>query len=424
MDNNYKYWKSISELFSIKYSQEDVRQFEEALVTEPNNVELRAKLCGYYTSLDPWHPKTQEHGLWFMEKYPAAEAGLFYIFIPAFDWQSCESSYLMAEKLWLDHVANYPNNPVVLNNACLFLQLNPGMEHELRRRIFELESTDVNAISSYFECCVQKVSTVASATRASCAKEVLHFFKEHETLLRQNYTSRKLPPPIVEAARCALMASDFAEAERLAREVLSIKKWPFKDSTAKAHQEAYDILGLAALEQNDIQLAKSFLKLSGNIRYLKNQLPWMYPEKRLAQALIDRGEVESVCEYLENYPLSVHDNGKTCEQTVQKIAAGKPIFLCNGELHAMHRAIEGIYLCEHGEKQRAEQALLEARQMLIEEAKTYYFVGVLEAALNRLEEAFQTLSRCFSLDPSLRAKSAEKKTLDVLREHPIYGKIF
>jgi hypothetical protein len=100
-------------------------------------------------------------------------------------------------------------------------------------------------------------------------------------------------------AESSLAAGDTATASRLARELLDANRdqesWNYGNEIHAGNQ----ILGLAALQDGDIEAAKEYLRAAGRTPG-SPQLNSFGPTMTLAQALLGRGERDAVLDYLDD----------------------------------------------------------------------------------------------------------------------------
>ena len=99
-------------------------------------------------------------------------------------------------------------------------------------------------------------------------------------------------------ANAAMAAGDSELAARYASELLAkntdVSSWNYGNVVYEGNQ----ILGLAALKKGDVPAAKKYLIAAGKTRG-SPQLDSFGPEMSLAQALLEKGETESVLEFLD-----------------------------------------------------------------------------------------------------------------------------
>jgi hypothetical protein len=124
-------------LEGMKLSEEDAQQLEETLKHSPEDLAIRAKLLGYYSSphlRSEWiNGIRQREILWIIEHHPEARlAGLPYTWLdPILD----STTYQDGAKLWKQQVSNHTNEPPVLRNAANFFQIHdrPLTENLLKK---------------------------------------------------------------------------------------------------------------------------------------------------------------------------------------------------------------------------------------------------------------------------------------------------
>ena len=237
-----------------KLTDAQAPEMESELAAQPDNLDLRAQLLGYYgkRQYDKNADNTARnaHILWLIANRPDAPiAGLPCAQI---DLPLNADAYAQAKNLWLEQAARHPEKVAVLNNAAhFFTQSDRDIADELFGKAQALEPEE-------------------------------HF---HATLLQH-------------AAKMALAAQNFDEAKNYADELLAYGlRQPRKEAGDAIHHSNL-VLGELALRFNRRDEAKARLLAAGDAAS-SPVLSSFGPRMTLAKALLEAGEKETVLQYFD-----------------------------------------------------------------------------------------------------------------------------
>ncbi len=105
-----------------KLSTEEAARLEEKLAGDPQDLETRFTLIGYYSTRrdDSFRLKKREQALWVIRNIPDSELLRNVVFVRL---NQHEEGFAEAKKLWLKQLDAYKGNLVVLSNAADFFLL-------------------------------------------------------------------------------------------------------------------------------------------------------------------------------------------------------------------------------------------------------------------------------------------------------------
>lgn len=306
----------------------EANQLEQHLQTHPNDVEARARLIGYYGQrrLDSSSARKAryKHIMWFIQNRPHdAFAGTgFCDMDPVIDGDA----YYRARDLWLQQVNKHPKNVQVLANACAFLTLNDRPKAiELAKRIQSMQPNEPqHALRLAHLYMLDARSIWGKTSRYLDAVHVL------EAALPHAKTAYQRIPLLAPLADAAQRAGAQQKAERYAQELLQLVSAQSKPDADGIHT-AHTVLGKVALHRGDIEAAKKHLLDSACVSG-SPVLSSFGPDFTLAKALLQRGERQTVLEYLnlcERFWQYGRDRLAEYRRTIEK--GGIPDFGFKGE---------------------------------------------------------------------------------------------
>ena len=263
-------------------------ELEAALRKDPNNIDDRLMLIGYYTSNGHESAdrlRLRSHVLWMISNHPehasTAEPSLR-------DLPDDPEGNSQILELWKNNLGSYPNDLPVLKNAeKFFFGKDPAEADRLIHRISEREPNssewpvELAYLYRMFGIPGEKIDNPAQ--RAS---------EEYRRVLEltKNPAAREALPG--EMADAAFRIGDFPAAVELAKIYL-------KSSDRPAVQRANTILGRIALRTGDLADARQYLLDSANPAAAPD-IVLSGPTLVLAKELIEHGERETVLAYLES----------------------------------------------------------------------------------------------------------------------------
>jgi len=285
-------------LEGMKLSVEDAQQLEETLKHKPDDLSIRAKLLGYYSSRhlrSEWIDGIAEREvLWVIEHHPEARlAGLPYA---QFDANSNPSAYQAGAALWKQQVSVRTNEAPVLRNAAnYFLLHDPALAEELLKKGSALEPQNPewpNALGHLYLLRVRK-KTTEEAKRATAA--ALDQYERAYALTPEAYRSYLLD----DLAKTAFEVGETNKARLYAEKML--QEAPLQQKGWNRGNDIFFgnlILGRLALKAGDVEQAKHYLVEAGKTSG-SPQLNSFGPNMTLAKELLEKGQTEVVLEYFD-----------------------------------------------------------------------------------------------------------------------------
>jgi hypothetical protein len=285
-------------LEGMKLSVEDAQQLEETLKHRPDDLSIRAKLLGYYSSRhqrSEWIDGIREREvLWLIEHHPEARlAGLPYA---QFDANSNPSAYEEGAKLWKRQIAIHTNEPPVLRNAANYFLLS---DHPLAKDLFKkCAVVDPwnpewhNMLGALYS--VEFTGKKSSEARISAAA-ALHEYERAYALTANEYKSYLLD----DMTRCAFAADETNRAKMYAEQSLQAAQLG-KEDWNRGNEIFFGnmVLGRLALKAGDVEQAKHYLIEAGKTPG-SPQLNSFGPNMTLAKELLEKGQTEVVLEYFD-----------------------------------------------------------------------------------------------------------------------------
>jgi tetratricopeptide (TPR) repeat protein len=281
----------------IHLSQDQAEKLEQKLEVEPDDMESRAKLLGYY-----WGKRSDEerarrfhHTLWIIANRPDVDilttSGCF------ISRTTAREDYEKARELWLKHLKDRPDNLAVLYNAANFFSQYEGefaVQLFERGRGIEPDNPDWASSIGYQ---YQRASRHASPEdrKANAANALQEFERAYSLegssdygrfLLLDNLATSAFDAAVVEKSRFY--------AEKLLQEADSYRGDPHYGTTV---HNAYQVLGRVALLDGEVDKAKEHLISAATLS--PHALRGLsFPSMSLALELLKLGEKEAVLEYL------------------------------------------------------------------------------------------------------------------------------
>ncbi|HQZ66350.1 MAG TPA: serine/threonine-protein kinase [Planctomycetaceae bacterium] len=278
-------------------SPEAARRLQKGADADPENLQSRLQLIGYYWAESFRSPDArrahEKLSLWLIENYPelpvagAVEAQI----------DSSSEEYLRAKSLWLNHVKDHNTNPQVLGNAARFFCLSDFSIAEdllLKAKRFEPKNPAwSNQQGRLYQLYVGKA---IGKERLELASKSLEQFERE---MNQKADIASADHLFNNLAVMAFEAGADDKAEKYAIRLLQIgrdgeRNWNF----GNAIHDGNRVLGRLALRSGDVQKAKLYLLESGKTPG-SPQLNSFGPDMTLAKELLEKGEAATVLEYFE-----------------------------------------------------------------------------------------------------------------------------
>jgi hypothetical protein len=285
-------------LDGTKLSVEDAQQLEETLKHTPEDLSIRAKLLGYYSSRhqhSEWIDGIREREvLWLIEHHPEARlAGLPYA---QFNANSNPSAYEEGAKLWKQQIAVRSNEPPVLRNAANYFLLS---DHPLAKVLFE-KCAVLDPWNPEWHSMLGALYSVDFTGKKSpeakiAAAAALDQYERAYALTANEYKSYLLD----DMTRCAFAADETNKARMYAEQSLQAAQTGNKDwNVGNEIFFGNFILGRLALKAGDVEQAKHYLIEAGKTPG-SPQLDTFGPNMTLAKELLEKGQTEVVLEYFD-----------------------------------------------------------------------------------------------------------------------------
>ncbi|SFJ55859.1 hypothetical protein [Planctomicrobium piriforme] len=269
---------------------------EKRVENNPNDVESRTKLLGYYfingrRDVDVKTAK-QRHILWLIENAPESEVlGLPYSHL---DNILEPEGYDRAKQAWLKAIQQSSAQTSVLNNASrFFLQADRGLSEELLLKGQALDGKDPQWPEMLGQLyALELMSLPAGDARKVTAEKAFRQYELAYDLSEEMRRDALLP----DLATTAFEAGLNNDAKKFATKMLENDAAGWNHGNRIHHGNL--ILGRIALSEENVAEAKSRLLLAGKTNG-SPQLNSFGPNMQLAKELLERKEADVVLEYFE-----------------------------------------------------------------------------------------------------------------------------
>ena len=266
--------------------------------SDPNDVESRLQLLGYYSSRSiskkDLRKPHQQLAVWFIRNYPSSAA--------AGDHASQimgsmnPIGYVRAREVWLEQTNAYEGDVAILMNAAdFFLQDDREEAEKLLKKAQALDpdNTDVTSKLAQVYQLSGMVSGILGNSSSKSREQNEKAMTQYERALKQTKAEPLTSQLVINVAKTAFKLGQ------------SYKTKKFADRLLKNHSNDGDavhagntLLGLVALKAGEIDAANKYLIESGKTKG-SPVLGSFGPSMALANALLEKGQKESVLEYLE-----------------------------------------------------------------------------------------------------------------------------
>lgn len=316
-------------------SDAEAQQLEEHLRREPNDVKVRVKLLGYYWKRADDSPQAakarQAHILWLAQNRPEEPVlGTPYAMLhPPMDGEA----FSKAREILLQQVRKHPKNARILANARDFLSVyDEAKAVELAKRVLSLEPDN----PEHAERLAHLYELMAGGARDATTRK--RYYQQALSVLESAWRREPMDPVtrvslLRSLADVAARAEQWQKAEYYAQELLKLASRPVFvfDQDADGIHTAHTVLGKVALHKGDVTAAKKHLLDSARVPG-SPVLSSFGPDFTLAKALLQRGERQTVLEYLnlcERFWQYGRDRLAEYRRTIEK--GGIPDFGFKGE---------------------------------------------------------------------------------------------
>ena len=269
---------------------------EERVAKNPDDVETRTKLLGYYFIKGRQDPDAksarQRHVQWLVENAPESEVlGLPY---GNLDKVLEAEGYDRAKQAWLKVIQESPENLATLWNASRFFLLHDrDISENLLVKGHELEPEEPKWAASLGRLYSLGLTSLpmGPARKAAATKA----FQQYESAYHRSESMGK-DALLSDLAKTAFEAGLIDDAKSYAEKMLDDDAADWNRGNRIHHGNL--ILGRIALSKGDVDEAKSRLLLAGQTDG-SPQLNSFGPNMLLAKELLELGETEVVLEYFE-----------------------------------------------------------------------------------------------------------------------------
>lgn len=277
-------------------NSDEKASLEEQVAKNPNDIESRTKLLGYYFINGRQDPDTRSarrrHVEWLIENAPESEVlGLPYGLL---DKILEHDSYDRAKQAWLKVIRESPENLTAIRNAARFFLLHDRkISEELLLKGQKLAAEDPEWPASLGRLYSLGLMSIAMGpVRNAAAKKA---FQQYE-LAYDHSDSMGRDALVSDLAKAAFDAGLIDDAKKFAERMLEGDAAGWNRGHKIHHGNL--ILGRIALAEGDIDEAKSRLILAGKTDG-SPQLNSFGPNMLLAKELLERGETATVLQYFE-----------------------------------------------------------------------------------------------------------------------------
>jgi hypothetical protein len=277
-------------------SAEQAAKLEEKLARDPQDLETRFTLIGYYsTRYDAaFRLKKREQALWVIQNIPNSELLRHLVFVRL---NQHDQGFEEARQLWLKQLDVYKGNLVVLSNAIDFFMLpDRALAEKLLKQAAATEPNDPQWPRRLGELNLLRVATATEETRRNLAAIASAQFELAYKLTTDDLGKRYL---LVALAKSAFEAGEIERAQAWAVQLLSQGTADSKDwNYGNAIHHGHIILGRIALLSENLGEARKQLIAAGETPG-SPQLSSFGPNMTLAKELLEKGERDTVIRYFQ-----------------------------------------------------------------------------------------------------------------------------
>ena len=276
---------------------EHVAELEKRLVANPDDLDSRTRLLGYYWSRQFEHPEEaatrQGHVFWIVEHAPgtgvAGSVGV------ELDAVLEPAAYQEGSRLWRKQAEDHANEPVVLGNAAnYFLIHDSARAEEFYKKARALDPDSPKWARRLAQVMSLRMIGASDEKRAGLATEALRY-REESVALDKSPQARS--EALCDLAELACEAREWKKARSYATELVEQASSAAPDQSGDAAHAGNTVLGRLALRDGDLEEAKRRLLDSGAVSGSPG-LDTSGPSMVLAEELLRSGERDAVLEYL------------------------------------------------------------------------------------------------------------------------------
>ncbi len=307
-----------------------VAGLEQGLATAPDDLATHIELLGYY-NMAQFHSvaarkKYDGQIYWMIQHHPESVVmGQGYALILR---RQDPDAFGTGEALWLAQVSKQPASTTILGNAAEYCLLSdvPTAERLLKQAaVADPKSPQwPDKLGELYQ--LQVRLQAPEAVRRPWAQKAL---AEYETAMARDGAQASVNGDFEKTAVAAYDAGEYDKARRYATDLLTDGGSPGDYDPGGDVHHADMVLGLLALRDNDLPLAVQYLQAMGRVAGSPS-LDAFGPNMRLAQALLERGDRQSVLDYFaECARFWKDDNGQLKAWTAQVQQGKAPDFSAN-----------------------------------------------------------------------------------------------
>ena len=281
----------------FRLSDDQAKELQSKAEADPDDVESRLQLLGYYQRNSILNPELRERQVnaisWLVKNYPEA-AGHMQTHIHA---SIDPNGYMQVKKLWLANIEAHPRNAKVLGNAAkYFLQSDRTVAEVLLKKAQAIEPGNADWAEQLGQLYKLGIMFTSGPERQQAATEALAQF---ERAMKQNEVPQRSSSLLVDVAKMALAAGDTEKTKMYAEQLLKVGEADEQDwNSGNATHHANLILGSLALKLGKVEESGAFLLAAGKTSG-SPQLNSFGPNMSLAKELLEQGEKDVVLEYFE-----------------------------------------------------------------------------------------------------------------------------
>ena len=277
-------------------STEQAAMLEEKLAGDPQDLETRFTLIGYYsTSYDgTFRLKKREQALWVIRNIPDSELLRLIVFVRL---NQHEEGFEEAKQLWLKQLDAYKGNLVVISNAIDFFMLpDRALAEKLLKQAAAAEPNVAQWPQRLGQLYLLQITRATGETRRNLAALASAQFELAYKLTSDDLGKRYL---LIELAKSAIEAGEIERAQAWALQLLSQATADKKDwNYGNAIHHGHIILGRIALSSGNLAEAREHLIAAGETPG-SPQLNSFGPNMTLAKELLEKGERDAVIRYFQ-----------------------------------------------------------------------------------------------------------------------------
>lgn len=302
----------------------DVLALQTQLKNNPDDTKARLLLLAYYRDKKetPTIKKTKlEYRKWLIQNHPEInwmeESGFI-------NWRIDESAdYQELRALWLQQTESKKDEKQIrLNAVKFFYYAEPELAAILLEDGLKLFPDDYNFQDELVDIYISIARDDENAE--SSKKKKLRAIEQGEKMLvtlkkeRSNKRDTSRSILLSTLAHFSLDVEEFAKAKSFATEYVL----EFGSKDADTAHEGNIILGLIAFKEGDITKAKEHLLIAARSS-IREEVTWVTPDFELAEKLFDKGEKDTVVEYLKLCEQIDKDSAKIFQKWQALIKSGK-----------------------------------------------------------------------------------------------------